>query len=234
MPTDFRLKQFWIRQQNSPIPMGTDALLLGSWVESEQPQHILDIGTGTGILALMQAQKYPQAQIEALEPEPQAAEQAQENFKASAWEERLQLRQLKLQDYRPERAFDLILSNPPYFEPYTLSPEPARARGRSSLDLSWKDILAFAKDGLTPQGQLALILPAETETTVRQAAQAQGFYLNALCRVSGQAGKKPIRILMSWQKMPSWPREQTLSIREGKVHSTAYLDLVKDFFPGSL
>lgn len=251
----FRLKQFDLFQAQAPTKVGTDALLLGAWSAAlQQPQQVsrvLDIGTGTGILALMMAQRFEQAQIQALEIDPIAQVQAQANFQRSAWASRLQLHFQSLQSYAVQGPanqaeqtqqtqeagqFDLILSNPPYFPVNSHSPQMARARGRSQIELHWSEILAFAAQYLHLKGQLALILPVQAWPGLRAEALRLGLFPLRLCWVAGYAAAPAKRLLSAWSRLPVACLVERLCIRQGAFPQSAYtadyLDLLGAYFPG--
>src|SRR5436190_6902240 len=138
--TTFRFKQFTIHQDKCAMKVGTDSVLLGSWVDTAQATDILDIGTGSGIIALMLAQK-SFAQIDAIDVDGNACEQAEENFKSSPWMDRLHVIHQSFQDYATgtEKKYDLIVSNPPYFQ------DAFKPAEESKLKAKHGDLLCFAE-----------------------------------------------------------------------------------------
>ncbi|MBT9547336.1 MAG: methyltransferase [Candidatus Sericytochromatia bacterium] len=243
----FRLKQFSLSQLQAPIKVGTDALLLGAWSaalkQPNQVSQVLDIGTGTGILALMMAQRFQNAAIHALEIDPTAQVLAEVNFQASQWSHRLHLHLQSLQVYSAQSnlgvenlAFDLILSNPPYFPLQSHSPQAARARGRSQIDLHWSDILAFASQRLNTAGQLALILPVQEWAQLLAEALRLGLSPVRFCWVAGHVGVPAKRLLSAWSRLPFNPFNERLIVRQGaspgSEYSLDYLQLLKAYFPG--
>lgn len=201
----FHFRQFELRQGRAAQKCGTDALLLGAWQPKRltPPRRILDVGTGTGVLALMLAQRYPKAEIEAWELEAAAAAEAAENFAASPWSPRLSLRQTDFLDAvrtaAPAR-YDLILSNPPYYTETTLAPEASRALARHTLggSLSPALLLGYAPHLLERGGALALITPAEQLEALRQQAVRSGLYLAEWVAVSSRPAR-PVRSLTLWR-----------------------------------
>jgi tRNA1Val (adenine37-N6)-methyltransferase len=242
----FNLKHFSLSQFQAPIKVGTDALLLGAWSSAlklpNQVTQVLDIGTGTGILALMMAQRFQVADIHALEIEPKAQALAQLNFQASQWTPRLHLHSQSFQDYACESlpvkkpGIDLILSNPPYFPVHSYSPQTSRARGRSQIDLHWSDILVFASQRLSLNGQLALIQPVQDWSQLLPEALRLGLFPVRLCWVAGHTGVPAKRLLSAWSRLPFNSITEHLIVRQGasprSEYSPDYLHLLKAYFPG--
>lgn len=238
----FQLKQFSLSQSRTPIKVGTDALLLGAWTNqlkrAESVSEALDIGTGTGILALMLAQYFQGCRIESLEIDPDAQLEAESNFQRSLWTDRIVLYPLSLQDFQVQyqrlNHYDLIVSNPPFYSEATSSPRPARAQGRSQVALAWPDILAFAANTLKSQGLLALILPSSEWPGLKRSAQEYGLFPQRLCWVSGHAQTRAKRLLSVWGRHESYCLNEFLNVRNapGSGYSEAYLALLSAYFPG--
>ncbi|MFK7925944.1 MAG: tRNA1(Val) (adenine(37)-N6)-methyltransferase, partial [Bacteroidia bacterium] len=131
----FRFQQFSIEQDQCAMKVSTDGILLGAWAPAIEQGRVLDIGTGTGLLALMYAQRNAQVQIDAIEIDPTAAQQALANFRDSRFAERLSLSPQALQDFAPQTAYDLFLCNPPYFDAGIIPTENARAQARHDQSL---------------------------------------------------------------------------------------------------
>ena len=160
----FRFKQFAIDQSGVPMKVGTDGVLLGAWLRIDGTEHrILDIGTGTGVIALMAAQRSTAEHIVGIDVDSVSAERAQANFEASPWRERLRAECVAVQEYGAE-PFDLIVSNPPYFVDSLLPPDGGRTRARHTASLPFGELDEAMCRLLAPQGRAALILPpAEME-----------------------------------------------------------------------
>ena len=160
----FRFKQFAIDQSGVPMKVGTDGVLLGAWLRIDGTEHrILDIGTGTGVIALMAAQRSTAEHIVGIDVESVSAKRAQANFEASPWHERLLAECVAVQEYGAE-PFDLIVSNPPYFVDSLLPPDGGRTRARHTASLPFGELEEAMCRLLAPQGRAALILPpAEME-----------------------------------------------------------------------
>ena len=148
----FIFKQFKIQQDNTAMKVGTDGVLLGAWADSENATNILDIGTGTGLIALMLAQRNLKANITAIEIDEQASLQASENFNNSPWEIRLSIKNLKLQDFVVEEKFDLIVSNPPFFNNTFQANSSERNIARQTETLSFNELLKNTASLLSENG----------------------------------------------------------------------------------
>lgn len=223
----FRFKQFFIEDSKCAMKVGTDGVLLGAW--SPTGTHILDVGTGSGLIALMLMQRCPEAEVEGIDIDEAAVEQARENG-VRAFEARLQ-------DWRLEigNCYDLIVSNPPYFQNSLKNPDEGRKAARHTDTLSYEELVKHSARLLTEGGQLALILPAESEAEIRQIAGAAGFVLTHVTRVYSKETKPARRVLMSFSRDTGISEyrytEDTLVLEDEKGgRSAAYSELTKDFY----
>ncbi len=175
IPSKFQFKQFAMIQRDSGQRINTDSCAFGDLVEGNSPSRILDVGCGTGVLTLMMAQKYSAAQITGIEIDPNDATVAAENFVSSPWQNRLQVLNLRVQDFKQpnETKFDLILCNPPFFRSSTKSQDPARALARHDDQLPAGELAASIGRLLSPSGIAWLLCAADEE----------GRWLNAFCKV---------------------------------------------------
>ena len=225
----FRFKQFYIEDNCCAMKVGTDGVLLGAWCPirfriQESGIRILDIGTGSGLIARMLMQRCPEAKVEGIDIDEAAVEQAKENG-VNAFCSRLQ-------DWQGG-PYDLIVSNPPYFQNSLKNPDKGRQTARHTDTLSYEELIKHSAKLLAPDGQLALILPAEAEKEVRGLAAAEMLTLTHITRVFGKESKPAKRVLMSFQQsaLSCQPIEDTL-ILENEIggRSAAYQDLCKDFY----
>ena len=158
----FQFKQFIIQQDKCAMKVCTDACLFGAWVADELKdvivQNILDIGSGTGLLSLMLAQKI-NAQIEAIEINNAAALQSAENILASPWHQNIKLINRSVQDFIPEKKYDLIISNPPFYEDDLRSPDENKNAAKHDTTFRLEELISISGKYLTDQGTLALLLP---------------------------------------------------------------------------
>ena len=209
-------------------------------IESE---HVLDIGTGSGLIALMIAQQCPQAQIDAIDIDPAAIEQAKENFLHSPFSHQLSAFQARLQDWQivngkctNGKLYNLVVSNPPYFQNSLKNPDKGRELARHTDSLSYEELIAHSARLLSDHGHLALILPAETETEIRQIAAKHGFSLTHVTRVYSKESKPARRVLMDFEITRSrdhvvTTKTDTLVLEDEKGgRSAAYSELCKEFY----
>jgi tRNA1Val (adenine37-N6)-methyltransferase len=217
------------------MKVGTDGVLLGAWTNTDEVKSILDIGTGTGLIALMLAQR-SNANITALDAESNAYEQAKINFEASPWTDRLQLVHSKIQDFHSDHLFDLIVSNPPYFSGYYSSENLSRDIARSAdVLLSYEELISSAKKLLIANGRLTLILPADQQEKIITIANQNELALSRLTFVKTKNTKEAKRILLEFVNASSEVKEiiNELIIQSddnGRVYTQEYIDLTKDFY----
>lgn len=234
----FYLQRFVIQQEQCAMKVGTDAMLLGAWAPASDGP-ILDIGTGTGILALMLAQRSPAARIEALEIDDLALQQARENIARSPWPEQIQVHGTRLQDWRPQHAcgtarrYALILCNPPYFDEAIKPSDRRRQQARHKLTLTHLELLQHTRPLLSEQGLFCLILPSRLVAAFAEQAQKLGFQLQQRVWVSHLPGQPSHRCLMAWstESLPERSGDQSMSLRnaEGTDFSEAYRRLTASY-----
>lgn len=217
------------------MKVGTDGVLLGAWTNTYNTRRILDIGTGTGLIALMLAQR-SDAIITAVDAEENACEQATINFNSSPWTDRLTIVHSKIQDLNADEKFDLVVSNPPYFSGYYSSDDLSRDIARSAdILLSYEDLIASAKRLLKEDGRLSLILPADQQERIIGIASQFGLTLSRLTFVKTKSTKEAKRILMEFVNDLSDTEviEDELIIQSadnGRVYTQEYIELTKDFY----
>ncbi|CAN5171478.1 methyltransferase [soil metagenome] len=226
----FRFKQFEVRHDHCAMKVNTDGVLLGAWADVDGAKRALDVGTGSGVIALMLAQRGVH-HIEALEIDQEAAEQALENFTQSGWSAALQVHPMALQQFLPEAAYDLIVSNPPYFDNAYKTPLANRNLARHNDTLPLNDLMAFTAEWLTQKGKLDIILPVEMENSAKQHASSHGLYLNRCCRVKGVAGGDTKRLLLEFgrEEQKLFLSDITIEISP-LVYTSEYKELLKDFY----
>ncbi len=175
----FQFKQFRIDQAGVAMKVTTDACLFGAWVASLglAPRRMLDIGSGTGLLALMLAQKFVEAEIIALEIEEHACERASENSVASSWEDRIAILHSSLQNYKSESSFDLIISNPPFFSKSLKSKTNGQNLAIHDDSLTQEELLAGIKRNLSPEGKAFVLYPPNEMDSFIALARANGLFV---------------------------------------------------------
>ncbi|MGB5189655.1 tRNA1(Val) (adenine(37)-N6)-methyltransferase [Robiginitalea sp.] len=234
MNPDFQFKEFRIRQEQSAMKVGTDGVLLGAWTSlSHRPDSILDIGAGTGLIALMLAQRSGAETIDAVEAEAGAFEECVENFEASPWADRLFCYHAGFAEFAREieDPYQLIVSNPPYFESQVGSGDPARDRARQLASLPFNVLLDGVSHLLAPNGRFAVILPFTAEAAFLQEAGSVGLYPSRLTRVKGNPGAPVKRSLLELSRETGPCTQNTLTIeRERHQYTPEYTALTREFY----
>lgn len=230
----FAFKQFTIHQDLCAMKVGTDAVLLGSWVFPNGSKQILDIGTGTGIIALMLAQK-TEAQIFAIDIDDLSVKQAVQNFEISKFHNRLSVSHTSLQEFarHSNRKFNLIVTNPPYFQDSVKSSDEHRSTARHADILPFDELLDGVIKLLDEKGKFCLILPKNEAIQFRELAEKRGLHLSKLLRVKGRADKDTEkRHLMQFEFKPTEFSESSLTIEldERHTYTEEYKNLTKDYY----
>lgn len=230
----FAFKQFNVKQDKCAMKVGTDAVLLGSWIQPNGSTHILDIGTGTGVIALMLAQK-TNASIVGIDIDVSATQQAQENVDESKFKNSITLFNTSFQDYVKTTSlkFQLIVSNPPFFEQSLKSSDEKRSNARHADVLPFDELLEGVIKVLDETGKFCLILPTLEADKFRNMAQKKGLYLSKLLRVKSRVDKDTDkRHLMQFEFKPTEFSEETIAIEEDQRHSytQAYKELTKAYY----
>jgi len=228
----FRFKQFAIRQENAAMKVGTDGALLGAWSDVSKANNILDIGTGTAIIAMMVAQRNSTAAITAIEIDEKALIDANFNVENCPWTNRIKIIQSSLQEFTPTLKFDSIISNPPFFENSLKSNSRSKIKARHTDSLHYSDILNFASIHLSNIGVLHLILPVENAKKCIETAIEGGFYLKRICKVHPVPNKNAHRFVFELTKNATLTISESLIIETGKRHdySLDYIALTKAFY----
>ena len=225
----FRFKKFELSNERAAMKLGTDSVLLGACVDVDGVKRVLDVGTGTGVIALMIAQRTEgelQPQIDAIDIDLPSVEEAKENFENSPWADRLRVFHSALQDY-PLKEYELIVSNPPYFDNSLLNPDSRKSGARHTFSLSYIDILDYARQSLSPQGRLALILPAEEEKRLIRAAVSYSLYPRSILRLRTVERKSPKRIVIEFSKIRTETMISELTMSRDGEYTPEYRKLVE-------
>lgn len=230
----FRFKQFTVRHDKCAMKVGTDGVLLGAWADIAGCKRILDIGTGTGLIALMLAQR-SQALIDAIDIDADACLQAEENTEASPFAGRIRVIHTALSDFTttcPDR-YDLIVSNPPYFVDSLKCPDRQRATARHTDTLPLETLLRDGRRLLAPGGHIALILPYDQKEHLYMSLRKESLFLSKEVSVASTLGALPKRILTELASGPSAtpPHPGLLTIETAHLQYTdEYIALTKDFY----
>jgi tRNA1Val (adenine37-N6)-methyltransferase len=228
----FHFRQFSLQHRHSAMKVGTDGVLLGAWTNIRNAGTILDVGTGTGLLALMLAQRtHGKARIDAVEIDPLAGMDARANFASSPWPESLRLHIMPVQQFQPEYPYDLIISNPPYFTNSLLSSDPRRNSARHTCSFSHEELIRLAVAWLKPDARLAVILPPSVSARFVEEAACQGLYLNRQCNFRTRIHKPVHRLLMEFSGKPSIVQEEELCLYAGdQLWTNEYKNLTGAFY----
>lgn len=195
----FRFKQFSVTDDEASLKVGTDAVLLGAWVYIGDAKRLLDVGTGSGVIALMLAQRsHPQARVDAIDIQPKDVQQAMYNASRSPWPGKVAVVEVPLQQFNAREPFDLIVCNPPYFSGSLLPPDPTRSAARHDTTLTYDDLMGSSRRLLAPNGRLAVIIPYLAADGLLKLAEAHGLYPHRITRFITREGKKPERTLLEF------------------------------------
>lgn len=226
----FRFKQFIVFHDRCAMKVGTDGVILGAWADCKGANTILDIGTGSGLIALMVAQR-SRAVIDAIDLNEEAVEQARDNFAASPFAERLRAYRISLQNFCPERKYDLIVSNPPYFSASLKTPDPHRTAARHDESLTPEELLDYAVSLLSETGRIALIYPADNFERITSAAMNRGLFLSRKTLVSPTPQLPPKRVLLEYSQIETMCSEEKFHIETARhQYSEEYIRLTGDFY----
>lgn len=242
MGSSFDFKQFSVRNEGTGLKVGTDGVLLGALADVQRAEpvfscaddakkpRILDVGTGTGIIALMLAQRCPEAEIIGIDIDQKSP--AAENFHNSPWSDRLQFVPKSLVDFMDSDPgiFDMIVSNPPYFENSLTCPDPDRSVARHTDSLSYREVITFANDFLAPQGTLSLVLPKGEEQHCTRFAASFGLYPCRVWNIKTTPSKAASRIIMDLAKDRKRPEIKELTLQDRNEYTPEYKELTKEFY----
>jgi tRNA1Val (adenine37-N6)-methyltransferase len=233
----FRFKQFTVQQDRCAMKVCTDACLFGAWTAhiaataTDNIQDVLDIGAGTGLLSLMLAQALPETQFHSIEIDPAAAAQARENIEASPWHTRLVFTEADIRQWNHGKQYDLIISNPPFFERDLKSPNAQRNLALHEQSLSLQELLTVADAQLTPEGRLAILLPFHRKEQCIQLASENGLYPQQICDVRQTDKHGYFRTMLLFVKQPSVTTlMKNITIKEGEYYSEAFTALLKEYY----
>jgi len=226
----FRFKQFTVYHDLCAMKVGVDGVLLGAWADCRHAEYILDIGTGTGLIALMLAQRSV-AFIHAIDIDENACKQAEINFTNSPFHNRLSVRLTAFQDFTSSRRYDLIVSNPPYFAHSLQSPDKKRNLARHNDSLPWEDLIKKTASLLSPSGKAAFILPFDRMEKAQASAVDNQLFLCRKTLVSSLQNHPPKRVLLEYSLIDQGTMEDHFYIGKTKqTYSDEYRSLTEDFY----
>lgn len=226
----FSFKKFTVCQDKCAMKVGTDGVLLGAWAPVGDARNILDVGTGTGLIALQLAQRNAYATLTALEIDAAAARQAQENILASPWADRIQVVCDDFCTYLPDEKFDLVVSNPPYFVDALKCPDKQRNMARHAEGLNYECLFRRLPAMLAPEGAFSLVIPVEVLADVMEAAGRHGWWLLHRTNVFTKQGKPCRRILLCFVLRQVTYREDALYIEGPDGYTPEYVALTREFY----
>lgn len=214
------------------MKVGTDAVLLGAWVNIDEALHMLDIGTGNGTIALMLAQRSDEsAEVDAVEIENTDALQAYENFKRSPWPDKIHLHHTSIQKFFPEKKYDLIVSNPPYFNNSQSPPDSKRHQARHTIALTYPELLTSVGRLLTEAGKFNVILPFTEGLQFIEMAKQAMLFCSRQYSFKTRAEKKIERWLLEFSRASQGVETgEILLYEEGEAWSEGYATLTREFY----
>lgn len=230
----FRFQQFLVHHDRCAMKVGTDGVLLGAWARGGE--RILDIGTGTGLIALMMAQRYPHAIVDAVEIDDEACCQAEENVAESPFANRIHVICDSIQHFAVDECrrmtYHTIVSNPPFFENALKNPDKGRLLARHSDTLPFADLFKAVKKLLSDEGEFSVVIPTEYRGRLEEEALLQGFSISRICAIKTTPRKPVRRYLLAFRRHPSAKIEENVGILElsPNVRSEWYENLTKDFY----
>ncbi len=230
----FRFKQFTVHHDRCSMKVGTDGVLLGAWADVTDCRELLDVGTGSGLISLMAAQRNPDVRITAIDIHSDSILQARENIAQSPFGDRIEVINIALHDFVGEHSdtFDAIVCNPPFFVESLLPPDSSRSNAKHAETLSLADLFRESKKIISPQGTLSVIYPFQGKLFLEEQAAKYGWFIHRqTCVYSTSHSPAPKRILVELVLRPSENKEDTLFIEiERHEYSVAFRQLVKDFY----
>jgi len=243
----FRFKQFSVQQNKCAMKVNTDGVLLGAWANVSEAKSILDIGSGTGVIALMLAQKNTEAIVDAIDIDEYAYEQAKENFEHSKWNNRLNAFHSSLQNFAVSpplaevaRAFqrdgggciyDIVISNPPYFVDDLKTGNQQKDLAKHSTALTYEELLSGINLLLQETGKAFLVIPIFNVPLIEAIGEKENLFISKLAEVIAVTGKNPYLVLLQLEREKKEPVKETITIQDADCNFTAqYKQLTKEFY----
>lgn len=225
----FQFRKFLIRQDRCAMKVGTDGVLLGAWANGGD--RILDIGTGTGLIAMMMAQRFVGAKVDAVEIDLAAARQAMENVEASPFADRITIHETAIQHFSSLHQYDSIVSNPPFFQQSLKAPDTQRTLARHTDSLSFRDLVKSVVRLLAPTGEYSAVIPFNMRQSLIDETAIQGLFLSRSFAVKTVPHKAAKRYLLAFRKeRPESIEEQEVTMMQSGERSQWYQEQTKDFY----
>lgn len=229
----FKFKQFTINQEQCAMKVGTDGVLLGAYARVKTVNTILDIGTGTGLIALMLAQR-SKSEITAIEIEENASKQAIENIQNSIFKDRISVKNISLQNFvkNTDNKFDLIVSNPPYFQNSLTSENNSRTLARHTTELNYQELISNSNKLLAEKGEICIIVPKNEEQNIINIGLENNLFISKKLNIKPTPTKLAKRIIITLSKTKKEIITNELVIEYGgrHIYSTEYIELTKEFY----
>jgi tRNA1Val (adenine37-N6)-methyltransferase len=228
----FQFKQFTIRQERATLKVSTDSCLLGAWFAQhlKHQSHILDIGSGTGLLVLMLAQKHAESNIDGIEIDENCFVESQENIKTSPWANQCTVFNGDARTYLFPRQYDFIITNPPFYEQQLESADKKNNLAKHSSHLGLKELVAIIKTQLLPTGEFGILLPFSRLQEIEEISTANGFYLQEKVLVQQTPTHPYFRVILRFAQSPSTQICHTLVIKENNEYTPPFVDLLRDYY----
>ena len=224
----FQFRNFTVHQSRCAMKVGTDGTLLGAWARGGKA--VLDIGTGTGLVALMMAQRFPASRVVGIDIDSEAVGQAVENAVASPFAERVSIVEADARAFSAV-PFNAVVCNPPYFVDSLECPDKQRTLARHTSALTYGELMSATRRLLADDGELSLVIPFDCKSRLEQEAMLAGFFKVRECAVKTTPRKQPRRYLLAFRKHPCEPElsEGIIEVQPG-IRSAWYQELTKDFY----
>lgn len=232
-PTEpFRFKQFSVQHDRCAMRITLDAVLFGAWIDAFGDTSCIDVGTGSGLLALMLAQRFQGLKVTGIEIDKASAKQAVENMRRSPFSDRLAVHTGAIQEYQPEGQIDHLISNPPFFsEESLLAPDRRRAAARSEGKLTLQELANTANRLVKDGGKCSVLWPSDRLEELNGVMSQAGFFLSRQLSVQVNANKPAHRCFQEWVKgIEQDVSTERLVVQERGSYSAAYVELVRDFY----
>lgn len=225
----FKFKEFEVSHKVNAQKVSTDSVLLGAWADLLDAHYVLDIGTGCGVLALMAAQRNPNAKIDAVEIIPEFAFEAKTNFKRSKFDSRIKLIQTDIRKFPRKNQYDHIIVNPPYFSNSLQSTNPSKNNARHDLNLSFEDLAEAASDLLSENGKISIVVPFQKADYLQGCFRQFGMQCYRMSSLKHTKDSSVSIRLMEFGSMHKPFTESEIIIKEGENYSETYSNLLKGF-----